>query len=244
MRRLFLAIAFGMLAGCDPTPPAAPTTSTPSPAAPPAAPVELEPVEPGFQRLTLDQFTPVKGEVTTWREEGADIVCTGLPKGYLHTKDAYENFTLRGEFQYILTEGQEMAPEKANTGFMLFIQEPHKVWPPSLEAQGRWDELCSLKSNGGIPSLTIHDQPEVRERVRKLPEEWNAVEIVAREGAVTARLNGELVCTSDAGELKSGFLGLQSEGYAVRFRNLRVRRDAAGLSAPAPEPAPVSTPTN
>jgi hypothetical protein len=65
----------------------------------------------------------------------------------------------------------------------------------------------------------------VRERIKRPAGEWNRVEIVVRDGAITARLNGELICTSQPGELKEGLLGLQSEGYLVKFRNLRVRRD-------------------
>jgi hypothetical protein len=187
--------------------------------------VAAPPLEDGFTALSLQDFVPFHGDEKTWTERDGLLICSGTPKGYVHTREPYSNFTLRGDFAYELTDEQKQQPEKANTGFMIAIQEPHKVWPASLEVQGRMDKVCSINPNGGVSALTMEDHPDVRERIKKPAGEWNRVEIVVRDGAITARLNGELICTSQPGELKEGLLGLQSEGYLVKFRNLRVRRD-------------------
>jgi hypothetical protein len=85
--------------------------------------------------------------------------------------------------------------------------------------------MASIKSNGGVPALTVSDDPAAREAARLPVGEWNAIEIVARDGAISATLNGMVICTSQPGELKSGKLGLQSEGFEVQFKHLRVRLD-------------------
>lgn len=181
-------------------------------------------IEEGFQLLSLADFEQFQADAGTWSEDAGLLTCSGTPKGYAHTRDLFRNFTLRADFRYLPAEGAENL-EKSNTGFMIHIQEPHKVWPRSLEVQGRWDELATIKSNGGVPELTIDDRPDVRERVRRAVEEWNSVEIISQDGSLVARLNGEVVCESQPGEVEVGLLGLQAEGFAVQFRNLRVRRE-------------------
>jgi len=197
---------------------------------PPSTP-EVVPAEPDFERLILSDFTAFQADDGTWTSEGGMLICSGVPKGYLYSKKIFENLTLRGEFQFVLTEEQMKQVEKANTGIMLAIQEPHRIWPVSLEVQGRYDLMGSINANGGIPPLMVSDAPDVRERVRLPADQWNSLEITVKDGAVTSRLNGEIVCTSQPTDLKSGPIGLQAEGYVVRFRNLRIRRDSATRSS-------------
>ena len=181
-----------------------------------------ESTEPtGTRTLTLADFEPFQADESTWREEDGVLICTGSPKGYIHTRETFDNYVWEAEYRFAPVEDEEKRP-LANTGFMIHIQEPQKVWPASLEVQGRWDEMASIKSNGGIPALTIEDNPEARESARKPVGEWNHVRIESRDGALTARLNGELICTSQPGELTSGQIGLQSEGFEVHFRNVTI----------------------
>lgn len=228
-RNLALALAVCLATGCSkaPSPSATPEVSgTPTPLAnAPDASDDFVPEE-GFTRLTLADFEPFQGDAGTWHEEGGEIICSGIPKGYMHTRESYGNFVWRAEYRYAPKEGatpEEL--EKSNTGFMIHIQQPHKVWPRSLEVQGRYDEICSIKSNGGASALTIHDDPAARASARKPVGEWNSVEIVSQGGALTAYLNGRKVCESEPGELSSGQLGLQSELFEVHFRRMRIRSD-------------------
>jgi hypothetical protein len=175
--------------------------------------------------LTLEDFQTFMGEADTWKEADGEIVCSGQPKGYIYSREEYGDFVWEAEYMLIAPEG-ETDPERiaaANTGFMIHIQEPHKVWPVSLEVQGKHVEMCSIKANGGAAELTIHEDAASRESARKPVGEWNQVQITSRDGALEARLNGELICTSEAGELTSGRIGLQSEGFEVHFRNVRIR---------------------
>jgi hypothetical protein len=195
----------------------------------PTAPRAVEPpvVEDGFTLLSLADFEAFAGEADTWHDEAGVIVCSGKPKGYSYSRRPYRNFTLRCDYRFA-TPAADADPEKsalANTGFMVHIQQPHKVWPRSLEVQGRWDQMASIKSNGGVPELLIHDDPTARETARKPVGEWNSVEVVSRDGTLAASLNGQQICRSETGELTAGLIGLQSELFEVTFRNLRIRED-------------------
>lgn len=181
--------------------------------------------EDGFTILSLDDFVEFPSHTDAWREEDGVLICSGDPRGYLHSSKPYENFTLRAEYRFAPLDDGAEKPAEPNTGFMIHIQEPHKIWPVSLEVQGKHSEMCSIKANGGAAELTIDDFPEGREAARLPVGDWNAVEIVSIDGALIARLNGANVCSSEPGELSSGMIGLQSEGFEVQFRNLRIREN-------------------
>lgn len=183
--------------------------------------------EPEFRLLSPGDFEHFPADASTWSERNGILICSGQPKGYAYTREDFANFTLRCEFKFVPAGPAPSAEEmlKYNTGFMIYIQEPHKVWPRSLEVQGRFDEMASIKSNGGVPALETVDDSVAR-TARRLPVgEWNALEIVSHDGDLSSNLNGLLIATSRAGELTSGKLGLQSEGFEVHFKHLRVRID-------------------
>ncbi|MBX3442352.1 MAG: DUF1080 domain-containing protein [Planctomyces sp.] len=191
-----------------------------------AAPDDFE-VEPGFTLLTLADFESFPADSRGWSMRGPLLVTTGKPKGYIHSRRPYGNFTWRGEYRLLPPEGAPDAArlEQCNTGFMLCIEEPHKVWPKSLEVQGKWVEMASIKGNGGAASLDVEDDEMVRQAVRRPVGEWNSIEVQCRDGAVVAFLNDWVVCRAAAGELREGLIGLQAENDAVEFRRLRIRED-------------------
>jgi hypothetical protein len=238
--RLVVVAGMLLMAGCggSPAPPTAPSQTTADTSAPdssvtpqsepfvPSLRIEPDAFEPeeGFTRLSLDDFVPFEADGDTWQQIEGVVVCSGEPKGYLYSRQPYRNFTWRAEYRFAPVEEEQRRP-LANTGFMIHIQQPHKIWPRSLEVQGRWDEMGSIKANGGAAELDIDDDPAARESARNSVGEWNAVEIVSRDGALTATLNGQPVCSSQAGELTEGLIGLQSELFEVHFRRLRMRVD-------------------
>jgi len=224
-----LAIAVGLPACSRGTKPAEPVPSSvtdaeavelATEASDSAVPTDSE----GFRPLRLRDFEQFAAQPNTWREEPDMIATTGTPKGYIYSRRSYQNFTWRAEFRFIPSEDTSKA-DQSNTGFMLCIQEPHKTWPRSLEVQGKWVEMANIKSNGGVPALKINDVQAAREQARKPVGEWNAVEITIKDGAVSAILNGKVICTADAGELKAGRIGLQAELYPVEFRNVKIREE-------------------
>lgn len=187
---------------------------------------EYQPEE-GFTLLTLDDFDAFMADDDTWRVEDGELITTGNPKGYIYSKQPYRNFTWRVDYQLHPKPGEtdEQRKAAANTGFMIHIQDEHSIWPRSLEVQGKHVEMCSIKSNGGVPELTIKDNPAARKSARQPLTEWNSVEIVSKDGALTSLLNGTKICESEAGELTEGRIGLQAEGFEVHFRRMRIREN-------------------
>ena len=202
-------------------------------------PWAIEDVDTGFRPIRLADCGVFYGkgdrDGATWTEHGPVLRCSGKPRGYLYTKQSYRNFTLRCDFRYLQTQSLDLEKrELCNTGFLIYVTEPHKQWPVSLEVQGRFDQMAAIKANGGAedPELLLHDE-EARAQARSPVGEWNTIEIVSRDGALTADLNGLPICRSAATGLLEGAIGLQSEDFAVEFRNLRVREDPIAADQPA-----------
>lgn len=243
---LWAAIAM-QIVGCSSEPSAPVSTVSPNPTkpAPDATPdtAVLVPwstetlgdgeftLEEGFRTLTLADFEPFfakppQSPQTTWLAVKDAIVCFGKPRGYLFSKEKFTDFTLRLELRFAPpTEEKSAKTFNPNTGVMLHIHEPHKQWPKSLEVQGRFADLATIKENGGAAKVTIVDDPAARESARKPVGEWNVIEVVSKEGTVTSLLNGTKICESQPSDVTSGLIGLQSEDFEVHFRRLRIRPD-------------------
>ncbi len=230
-----------LIAGCQPT------TNAPTPViAPTASPIAAAPNAPassdaldvapfqreeGFQPLLFQDLAVIPQDDTTtgtWSSDGDEFLCTGKPKCYLYTKSPYGDGTLRFDYRFEpdakVTDPVKLAAH--NTGVLLFIQEPHAIWPKSIEVQGKHSEMGQLRPNGTkaeVEQLQVvyEDHPEVRESARKPVGEWNSIEIVTKAGAITASINGQVVAIGEPGELKSGLIGLQAEGHRLRYRRLR-----------------------
>lgn len=230
-RAAALLAALLWLPGCLPAPPAGSPETSPPPERPgataaggPAASVDAE----GFTRLRLADFEVFGGgptDASSWSETGGSISTTGLPRGYICTRREYADFTFRGEFRYAAVEAarHRQEPDHCNTGFLIHITGPHKVWPTCLEVQGKYAEMGQIKSNSREIALEVADDEAARRQARRPIGEWNAVEIISRGGSLTSSLNGVTVCTSRPTALRRGRIGLQAEGFAVEFRNLQVR---------------------
>ena len=53
--------------------------------------------------------------------------------------------------------------------------------------------------------------------------EWNKAKIEMRSGKITVTINGVLQ-NQGTNKVKEGYIGLQSEGGPIQFRNLRLRK--------------------
>jgi hypothetical protein len=220
-----------IVAGCLPSP-AEPQPQAPQPtSAPAAAPTvtATEPaftIEPGFELIPFSDCAVFPADDTTagtWTSSGDEFLCTGKPKCYLHTKAPLGDGTLRFDYRFEpdpkVTDPVKLAAH--NTGVLLFIQEPHAIWPQSIEVQGKYSEMGQLRPNGNAAAVEYTDKPEVREAARQPVGEWNSIEIVTKAGALTASINGQVVAEGKPGELTSGLIGLQAEGHRLRYRRLR-----------------------
>lgn len=184
-------------------------------------------VEDGFTLLSLKDFKEFQGkakqpvEGPTWTETAGVISCTGNPRGYLYSLESFGNCSLRLEYRFPESAEKNKNP---NTGFLFYITGENRIWPKCLEVQGKFEEMAHIKSNSKEITLDVTDNQEAREKARRPIGEWNSIEVISKDGALTSILNGTRVASCKPSELKAGLFGIQSEGDVVEIRNIRVQK--------------------
>jgi hypothetical protein len=219
------AITFLLLAPPAPAAPAAPASPAP-PAAPAKAPAAADGFLPLFDSTTLKgwkAFSPDAGGDKAWSVKDGTIVCEGNPIGYLVTEESYESFELTLEWRFDPTKGA------GNSGVLLRVQEPDKVWPKSLEAQLHSENAGDIWNIDAVPMRPEPSRTEGRRTKKEHPTnerplgEWNRYRIVLDGGRLELFVNDLLQNVATDVEVKPGRIALQAEGAHIEFRSIRIR---------------------
>jgi hypothetical protein len=157
------------------------------------------------------KIVPAKGTDKTFQVVNGVIVVSGKPNGYFHTDKSYKNYVLRFDWKFI---------KDGNSGLLAHIQEPHKVWPKSVEVQGQQKDHGRIFAIGGAKGQ-FKVNKDAQKKAIKIGE-WNTTEVVSKDGMLTSKINGVEVSTG-RGELTEGPFGFQSEGTELHFKNIRIK---------------------
>ena len=180
-----------------------------------------------FSGWTYELSDPNARWQDTWTidpKEGI-IVCKGNPAGYIRTLKDYKNFILRLEWRF-----NPVTKQAGNSGVLLRVQAPDKVWPKSVEAQlqsGQAGDFWLIdEAKLDTPPERV-DKGTPRHRLRSKTNEkpigeWNTYEIVCDGGKITLNINGEILNVGENAEAIPGKIALQSEGSEIHFRNIRI----------------------
>jgi hypothetical protein len=155
----------------------------------------------------------------TWSISNGVIHCTGKPIGYLRTTQSYSNYFLTVEWRFL-----KVAPKADNTGILVHMQLPDKIWPQCIQVQGKHDRQGDLflmegaesKEHKGMDKntpLPIHGPS------RENPVgEWNKAETICLHNKVISFINGYFVNETTECTVNDGFIGIQSEGGDIEIR--------------------------
>ena len=157
-----------------------------------------------------------------WTVEGGKIRCAGVPNGYLRTTADYRDFVLTLEWRW--------AEKPGNSGVLLRVVGPDKIWPKTIEAQLQSGNAGDFWLMDGArldtdPSRTDPKAANHRQKVKaaeKPAGEWNVYEITMDGHWVLLKVNGEVVNEGTGAEEVAGKIALQSEGAPIEFRNIRL----------------------
>jgi hypothetical protein len=173
-----------------------------------------------FDGRTLDGWSVREGPESAFYVSDGDIVVhegSGFPT-WLGSARQYENFDFRCEFfvkGWIDSGIYLHAPEHGrNTETGLKLKIFHKQ-----------DEKMLLESMGAVFPLVAPLKVNVRNQ-----GEWNTMRILMDWPSLKVWTNGELVQDLNVESnpelryrLRSGYLGIESLSYPIRFRNLRIQ---------------------
>jgi len=159
---------------------------------------------------------------TVFRVDNRVLVCRCQSHGLWYTEGKYLNFTLRFEYRFTRPSDWEGDDElySASTGYWVFMND-YRVWPRAFEIEGNNRDV--LEIFGAVRAGSSTYDMEAKRRAIKPLGEWNAVEIVSKDGQVTSSLNGVVLSTFSHDRTEAGHIAFQSQGGEVSWRNIRIR---------------------
>lgn len=159
----------------------------------------------------------------TFVVKDGEIQVTGAPFGYFYTDKPYKNYVITYTWTYPKDQ-----PEKTtmNSGCLVHMQEPHKIWPKSVEPQCRYFDHGKLFFIGfGKGDKTSQEfDMAAQKKALKESHEWNTTVVTARgDGTLEVRINGVLV-NKGKSPLTEGPIGFQSEGARIHFKDIKIKK--------------------
>lgn len=155
-----------------------------------------------------------------WSVADGVMVCRGSPAGYIRTNENYTNFVLKVEWRW-----NPVTKKAGNSGVLVRVQEPDKVWPKSVEAQLQSGSAGDFWNIGDFPmkaepSRTNGRNTKHTHAAERPLGEWNEYEIIVNGGDVVLNVNGEELNRARDVAALPGKVALQSEGTEIHFRKV------------------------
>ena len=153
---------------------------------------------------------------TVWTVEDGVVKCKGRPPGYMRTEKAYKNYKFVMEWRFT---------KPGNSGVLVHMSEPDRVWPKSIECQGMYRNQGDFWMIGGTEckehkGMKGRRVPKKGEHNEKAVGEWNVYEIVCDGDTVRPYVNGKLMNEGTECSVTSGKICIQSEGGVWEARKI------------------------
>jgi hypothetical protein len=145
------------------------------------------------------------------------ITNTGRPAGYIRTTKDYINYVVRLQMRHI---------KPGNSGLLVQMTGPDKVWPKSIEAQGMSNSMGDIWNIDKVRMKVDPDRTKGRRTVKLNPSnekpigQWNEYEVFLNSGDLRIYVNRLLQNVAAECEQVPGKICLQSEGSPKEFRNV------------------------
>ncbi|MEI7534246.1 MAG: DUF1080 domain-containing protein [Verrucomicrobiae bacterium] len=171
----------------------------------------------GWTFVTKTNTDPLK----TWSVTNGVIHCTGAPTGYLRTTQTYSNYFLTVVWRFV-----KVAPKADNTGILVHIQPPDKIWPQCVQVQGRHNHQGDIFLMEGAEAMEHKGKdkntpvPLQGDPVEVAVGEWNKAETICIHGKVESFMNSKFVNEVTECTVDSGYIGIQSEGGEFEIRSI------------------------
>lgn len=173
----------------------------------------------GWTFCMKDNADPMK----TWSVTNGLIHCTGKALGYLRTTQVYSNYFLTVEWRFV-----KIAPKADNTGVLVHMQLPDKVWPMCIQNQGKSGRQGDLFVMAGAECkehLALGKDANTPVVLRGEPNEtkvgeWNTNTTICYGNDVKAIINSKLLNEITGCTITNGAIGIQSEGAEFEIRKI------------------------
>lgn len=171
----------------------------------------------------LTGLKPFPADAGHWAAKGEILTTTGKPNGYIRTEKVYQDFKLHVEWRW--------PGEPTNSGVFLFINGEETAFPRCIEAQlkhqSAGDFVIMNHSGATVKGVRYEDPAKQFIGVKKFQDstekpagQWNTYDIICKGDTIQLFVNNALQNEATKTSDKSGWIGLQSEGGPIEFRNV------------------------
>ena len=143
--------------------------------------------------------------------EERQLVCLGTPKGFLSTKQTFDNFELSFEWMY-------PSDANGNSGVLIYTKHEPRLWPTSMQVQLHQPQSGALFATGDA----VSNKPFDAGLAGKVGE-WNKCKIRSLNGRLAVEINGQKAGQLEGCRPSAGRIAIQSEGSETHFRRLRLK---------------------
>jgi hypothetical protein len=171
-----------------------------------------------WTRVAIPPDHPVS-QVAQWHIDykKREIVCDGNGgHEWLRFNRELTNFTFQVKWRFIPVK--TLNP-KYNSGVFFRNNLDGSIWHQAQASQEGGYIFGLTPMNG--TSTTFNLQKDMEANLVKPVGEWNVYDIRCAGALCTLTVNGDLVNTAEVG-LDKGYIGLESEGYRIEFKDLKV----------------------
>jgi hypothetical protein len=183
----------------------------------------------GFTFCMRENADPMK----TWSVTNGVIHCNGSAIGYFRTQKSFRDYVVTVEWRFL-----KVTPKANNTGVLVHMQLPDKVWPMCVQNQGKSgrqgdffvmagaeckEHLALGKdANAPVPLRGTSNEKNVGE--------WNTNVTICAGNNIKAVINGKLLNEISECTVTNGFVGIQSEGADFEIRKMYLTPLSSTLS--------------
>jgi hypothetical protein len=175
----------------------------------------------GWTRIAIPPNKPVN-PTQQWSVDSAThtLICTGDQGHEWLRYDArqFDDFEFHVEWRF--TPVTTPNPHY-NSGIFFRNDKDGTIWHQAQTDSGNGGYIFGdTPVNGELKRVNL--SKEKKGKFEKPAGEWNITDIQCSGKHCTLTLNGELSSEGDF-DVPKGYLGLESEGYLITFRNIRVK---------------------
>lgn len=170
-----------------------------------------------WTRVAIPPTHPVS-KVEQWHVDAKEhvIVCDGNGgHDWLRFDKEFSNFALHVEWRFTPIQGET----HYNSGVFFRNSQDGTIWHQAQTTLDGGYVFGQTPMNGKLTSFNL--QKQMKQNRVKAAGKWNTYEIRCVGKTCTLAVNGMVVNTVKVGVTK-GYVGLESEGYQIEFRNVKV----------------------
>jgi hypothetical protein len=171
-----------------------------------------------WTRVAIPPAHPVS-QIAQWHIDPGkrSILCDGNGgHDWLRFNHELHNFTFHLQWRFTPVSG----PPKYNSGVFFRNNEDGTIWHQAQTSVGGGYVFGETPLDGKLTRFNaLKDMTENRVRA---PGKWNTYDIRCVGDTCTLAVNGKVVNTIRTG-VDKGYIGLESEGYRIEFKDFRLR---------------------